>query len=66
MNQINSIIKQIFLMATFSITSQVSVEEQNDALNLCVEDWLNVEVTSVAKKAQSLNDAAALRTFPTP
>lgn len=36
-----------------------SAEEQNDALNLSVEDLLNVEVTSVAKKAQSLNDAPA-------
>ncbi|MGZ8223076.1 MAG: TonB-dependent receptor plug domain-containing protein [Methylobacter sp.] len=34
-------------------------EEQNEALNLSVEDLLNVEVTSVAKKAQSLNDAPA-------
>lgn len=35
----------------------VGAEEQNEALNLSVEDLLNVEVTSVAKKAQSLNDA---------
>jgi iron complex outermembrane receptor protein len=37
----------------------VSAEEQNDVLDLSVEDLLNVEVTSVAKKAQSLNDAPA-------
>jgi len=37
----------------------VSAEEQKDALDLSVEDLLNVEVTSVAKKAQSLNDAPA-------
>jgi iron complex outermembrane receptor protein len=37
----------------------VDADEQNEALNLSVEDLLNVEVTSVAKKAQSLNDAAA-------
>lgn len=37
----------------------VSCEQQNEALNLSVEDLLNVEVTSVAKKAQSLNDAPA-------
>ncbi len=36
-----------------------SAEEQNEALNLSVEDLLNVEVTSVAKKAQALNDAPA-------
>lgn len=34
-------------------------DEPNDALNLSVEDLLNVKVTSVAKKAQSLNDAPA-------
>ncbi|TAN66562.1 MAG: TonB-dependent receptor [Methylobacter sp.] len=37
----------------------IGAEEQNEALNLSVEDLLNVEVTSVAKKAQSLNDAPA-------
>lgn len=37
----------------------VNAEEQNEALNLSVEDLLNVEVTSVAKKAQALNDAPA-------
>ncbi|MGZ4968939.1 MAG: TonB-dependent receptor plug domain-containing protein [Methylobacter sp.] len=38
---------------------RASSEEQNEALNLSVEDLLNVEVISVAKKAQSLNDAPA-------
>lgn len=33
--------------------------EPQNALELTVEDLLNVEVTSVSKKAQSLNDAAA-------
>ncbi|MDD1605411.1 MAG: TonB-dependent receptor plug domain-containing protein, partial [Methylococcaceae bacterium] len=37
----------------------MSAEEKTEALDLSVEDLLNVEVTSVAKKAQSLNDAAA-------
>ena len=37
----------------------VNAEEQNKALDLSVEDLLNVKVTSVAKKAQSLNDAPA-------
>jgi iron complex outermembrane receptor protein len=37
----------------------LSAEEQNEAINLSVEDLLNVEVTTVAKKAQSLNDAPA-------
>lgn len=34
-------------------------EEQNPALNMSVEYLLNVEVTTVAKKAQSLNDTQA-------
>ena len=34
-------------------------EEQNDVFNLSVEDLLHAKVTSVAKKAQSLNDAPA-------
>lgn len=42
-----------------AFSSPISAEEQNQALNLSVEDLLNVEVTSVAKKAQSLNDAPA-------
>lgn len=37
----------------------LNAEEQNEALDLSVEDLLNVEVTSVAKKVQSLNDAPA-------
>ncbi len=37
----------------------VDADEQNEVLNLSVEDLLNVEVTSVSKKAQSLNDAPA-------
>lgn len=41
------------------ISPLVRSEEQDNALNLSVEDLLNVEVTSVAKKAQSLNDAPA-------
>ncbi|UOA10069.1 TonB-dependent siderophore receptor [Methylobacter sp. S3L5C] len=37
----------------------VIAEKQTEAVDLSVEDLLNVEVTSVAKKAQSLNDAPA-------
>lgn len=37
----------------------VIAAERNEALDLSVEDLLNVKVTSVAKKVQSLNDAAA-------
>ena len=37
----------------------LNAEEANSINNLSIEDLLNVEVTSVSKKAQSLNDAAA-------
>lgn len=37
----------------------VSTVNAEDALELNVEDLLNVEVTSVSKKAQALNDSAA-------
>lgn len=47
------------LWALSGVAALASADEQNEALNLSVEDLLNVEVTSVAKKAQSLNDAAA-------
>lgn len=46
-------------LTALCFSSLASADEQNEALNLSVEDLLNVEVTSVAKKAQSLNDAAA-------
>ncbi len=52
-------IKQCVLVAIVSLSSLASAEEQNEAINLSVEDLLNVEVTSVAKKAQALNDAPA-------
>ena len=47
------------IMFVFHFASLASAEEKNEALDLSVEDLLNVKVTSVAKKAQSLNDAAA-------
>ena len=49
-----------FLFLIFScLTILARAEDQNPALDLSVEDLLNVQVTSVAKKAQSLNDAPA-------
>lgn len=39
--------------------SWAEVSTQEDVLDLTVEELLNVEVTSVSKKAQSLNDAPA-------
>lgn len=47
------------LLVSLSFCPQVYAEDQNEALDLSVEDLLNVKVTSVAKKAQSLNDAPA-------
>lgn len=46
------------LMLAFACVGEVSAEEK-DLLNLSVEDLLNVEVTSVSKKAESLNDSPA-------
>lgn len=54
-----SAITYCLLGAVLGLSSLASAENQDEALNLSVEDLLNVEVTSAAKKAQSLNDAAA-------
>jgi len=48
-----------FLLIILCFSPPVSAEAQKEAIDLSVEDLLNVEVTSVAKKAQSLNDAPA-------
>ncbi len=48
----------IYSLVYFSYISQ-AFSDQNELLNLSVEDLLNVEVTSVAKKAKSLNDSPA-------
>jgi iron complex outermembrane recepter protein len=48
-----------FYLIILCVTSMVNAEEQNTALDLSVEDLMNVKVTSVAKKVQSLNDAPA-------
>jgi iron complex outermembrane recepter protein len=58
-NKTKIAVKSCLFLALLGSTTLVSAEEQNEVLNLSVEDLLNVEVTSVAKKAQSLNDAAA-------
>ncbi len=52
-------INSCLLAAILCFSPLISAEEQNEAFNLSVEDLLNVEVTSVAKKTQSLNDAPA-------
>ncbi len=46
-------------MIVLCFSALINAEEKNTALDLSVEDLLKVEVTSVAKKVQSLNDAAA-------
>ncbi len=48
----------ITLLAYFSY-SLTAYSEQNELMNLSVEDLLNIEVTSVAKKSQSLNNSPA-------
>jgi iron complex outermembrane receptor protein len=58
-NNKNPAIYYYLLLVFVCFSPLVSAEKQNEALDLSVEDLLNVEVTSVAKKAQSLNDAAA-------
>ncbi len=47
------------LLTSLCFSPLLIAEEQNGALDLSVEDLLNVKVTSVAKKAQSLNDTQA-------
>jgi iron complex outermembrane receptor protein len=46
-------------MVYLSACSSVLAKDQEEALDLSVEDLLNVKVTSVAKKVQALNDAPA-------
>jgi len=53
-------LKHLFILpALFAICTAKAHSEQDDLLNLSVEDLLNVEVISVAKKAKSLNDSPA-------
>lgn len=49
----------IGLLLSAGTVSLTYAEDENTINNLSIEDLLNVEVTSVSKKAQSLNDAAA-------
>ena len=49
----------IALILFFGAVKSLYADEENTVNNLSIEDLLNVEVTSVSKKAQSLNDAAA-------
>ncbi|NOQ76478.1 MAG: TonB-dependent receptor [Methylococcaceae bacterium] len=49
----------LILPALYAASTPRAHSEQNDLLDLSVEDLLNVEVISVAKKAKSLNDSPA-------
>ncbi|MEQ1544330.1 MAG: TonB-dependent receptor plug domain-containing protein [Methyloglobulus sp.] len=59
MTNSNIAIGNYILLVMLFLSPFAQAEEQNEAVNLSVEDLLNVKVTSVAKKAQSLNDAPA-------
>jgi iron complex outermembrane recepter protein len=52
-------IRSYLLMVATCLSPITYAEETKEAVELSVEDLLNVNVTSVAKKAQSLNDAPA-------
>lgn len=54
------LIKQISIVVTLYVTSTtLAYSNQNELINLSVEDLLNIDVISVAKKAKSLNDSPA-------
>jgi iron complex outermembrane receptor protein len=59
MNNKKTPISYYSLMIVLCFSPLVSAEVQKELIDLSVEDLLNVEVTTVAKKAQSLNDAPA-------
>jgi len=49
----------LILLLLFAVYSLNVYAGQDDLLDLSVEDLLNIEVISVAKKAKSLNDSPA-------
>ncbi len=53
------IIQLLTALLFFLPYSSAVYSDQNELLNLSVEDLLNIEVISVAKKAKSLNDSPA-------
>lgn len=59
MNKFLSSINRCLLVSALNLVPLAHANEDPLATDLSVEDLLNVEVTSVAKKTQSLNDAAA-------
>ncbi len=59
MNTKKTAVSYCLMAMVFCFSPLLIAEEQKEAVDLSVEDLLNVQVTSVAKKAQSLNDAPA-------
>ena len=60
MNLQKKLLKQLLTASFFCFAySQTAYSDQNELINLSVEDLLNVEVISTAKKAKSLNDSPA-------
>ncbi|MFW5443711.1 MAG: TonB-dependent receptor plug domain-containing protein [Methylococcaceae bacterium] len=60
MNYEKRLLKQYLLPSIVYLASfSIAYSDQNELLELSVEDLLNVEVISVAKKAKSLNDSPA-------
>ncbi len=54
------LLKQFVMAALFYFTySSIAYSEQNELMSLSVEELLNMEVISVAKKAKSLNNSPA-------
>ncbi len=51
--------KQLIALTFYFTYSAIASANQNELINLNVEDLLNIEVTSVSKKAKSLNDSPA-------
>jgi iron complex outermembrane receptor protein len=60
MNRKKQLIKQFLIFLTIYLSRlSTAYSDQDELMGLSVEDLLNVEVISVAKKAKSLNDSPA-------
>jgi iron complex outermembrane receptor protein len=60
MNFEKALLKKFLITAFFYFScGSIALSDQNELVDLSVEDLLNIEVISVAKKAKSLNDSPA-------
>ncbi|MCK5356634.1 MAG: TonB-dependent receptor plug domain-containing protein, partial [Methyloprofundus sp.] len=60
MHQEKRLLKQLLISSIlYFIYSSIAYSNENDLMELSVEDLLNIEVISVAKKSKSLNDSPA-------